>query len=375
MREALLLCCMITVKCIPSLILVICFLGPTVRNPVDGLQCLPLTSWTSCWWRTEWNTIKVYSLAKVLTLGLVKQQISIWTNTKAFIFQSLQSVRAKQFGGSSPQGAIGDRQGKSSTENHFRQVVLIRVSKVFRAHTGGRLAGKLILDLKARANNYQRAKRLSKKIAGKGEINHTWAAPVVEQMTLQMPPLLPPTHSSAENLYYIPCAPWGPAGVPDLCVDEGTQKAAHSALVGVQHPWWGGWRAEAPSVLFSPRTISMTSMLCGLRAVSRWAACHHHMVTTCKWKGSQRRRPAIGCIGDVWGVHVEAGNIRQEAQELNRTQNWVIPKSIGLGTTVQCKCAMGVGRVQSKQGARQCCQPPGFTWSLFLLQTDQPFTI
>lgn len=110
MREALLLCCMITVKCIPSLILVICFLGPTVRNPVDGLQCLPLTSWTSCWWRTEWNTIKVYSLAKVLTLGLVKQQISIWTNTKAFIFQSLQSVCAKQFGGSSPQGATGDRQ-------------------------------------------------------------------------------------------------------------------------------------------------------------------------------------------------------------------------------------------------------------------------
>lgn len=200
MREALLLCCMITVKCIPSLILVICFLGPTVRNPVDGLQCLPLTSWTSCWWRTEWNTIKVYSLAKVLTLGLVKQQISIWTNTKAFIFQSLQSVCAKQFGGSSPQGATGDRQGKSSTGNHFRQVVLIRVSKVFRAHTGGRLARKLILDLKARANNYQRAKRLSKKIAGKGEINHTWAAPVVEQMTLQMPPLLPPTHSSAENL-------------------------------------------------------------------------------------------------------------------------------------------------------------------------------
>lgn len=122
MREALLLCCMITVKCIPSLILVICFLGPTVRNPVDGLQCLPLTSWTSCWWRTEWNTIKVYSLAKVLTLGLVKQQISIWTNTKAFIFQSLQSVCAKQFGGSSPQGATGDRQGKSSTGNHFRQV-------------------------------------------------------------------------------------------------------------------------------------------------------------------------------------------------------------------------------------------------------------
>lgn len=63
--------------------------------------------------------------------------------------------------------------GKSSTGNHFRQVVLIRVSKVFRAHTGGRLARKLILDLKARANNYQRAKRLSKKIAGKGEINHT----------------------------------------------------------------------------------------------------------------------------------------------------------------------------------------------------------
>lgn len=44
MREALLLCCMLAVKCIHSLILVICSLGPTVRNPVDGLQCLPLTS-------------------------------------------------------------------------------------------------------------------------------------------------------------------------------------------------------------------------------------------------------------------------------------------------------------------------------------------
>lgn len=64
MREALLLCCMLAVKCIHSLILVICSLGPTVRNPVDGLQCLPLTSWTSCWWRRKWNTIKVYFSCK-----------------------------------------------------------------------------------------------------------------------------------------------------------------------------------------------------------------------------------------------------------------------------------------------------------------------
>lgn len=41
--------------------------------------------------------------------------------------------------------------------------MLITVSKVFRTNTGGRLARKLILDLKARAENYRWAKKLGKK--------------------------------------------------------------------------------------------------------------------------------------------------------------------------------------------------------------------
>lgn len=41
--------------------------------------------------------------------------------------------------------------------------MLITVSKVFRTKTGGRLARKLILDLKARAENYRWAEKLGKK--------------------------------------------------------------------------------------------------------------------------------------------------------------------------------------------------------------------
>lgn len=63
--------------------------------------------------------------------------------------------------------------------------------------------------------------------------------------------------------------------------------------------------------------------------------------------------------------HKAGGTGIESHPKLGDTQDSWVPmvpkKSIGLGTTVQCKCAMGVGRVQSKQGARQCCQPPGFT--------------
>ena len=95
--------------------------------------------------------------------GLVKQQICVWTNPKTFVLQPLQPVFAKHLGGSSPQGATGTQQGKPSNGSYFGQVVLITVSKVFRANIGGRLARKLILDLKARAENYRWAKRLGKK--------------------------------------------------------------------------------------------------------------------------------------------------------------------------------------------------------------------
>lgn len=77
--------------------------------------------------------------------------------------QSLQPVCTKQFGKSSPQGAAGAQKGKPSHGSYFGQVVLVTVSKVFRANIRGRLARKLILDLKARAENYRWAKTLRKK--------------------------------------------------------------------------------------------------------------------------------------------------------------------------------------------------------------------
>lgn len=76
--------------------------------------------------------------------------------------QPLQPVFAKYFGESS-QGATGTQQGNTSNGSYFGQVVLITVSKVFRANLGGTLARKLILDLKVRAENYQWAKRLRRK--------------------------------------------------------------------------------------------------------------------------------------------------------------------------------------------------------------------
>ena len=59
---------------------------------------------------------------------------------------------------------LGTQQGKPSNGSYFGQVVLITVSKVFRANIEGRLARKLILDLKARAENYLWAKTIGKKI-------------------------------------------------------------------------------------------------------------------------------------------------------------------------------------------------------------------
>lgn len=74
--------------------------------------------------------------------------------------QPLQPATAERFGRSSPQGAAGQA-------NPAMGVILGRlcssVSKVFRTNTGRRLARKLILDLKARAENYRWAKKLGKK--------------------------------------------------------------------------------------------------------------------------------------------------------------------------------------------------------------------
>lgn len=105
--------------------------------------------------------LRSISVAELLISGLVKQQISVWTNPKVFLLQSLQHL-SNIFGKSSPQGATGTHQGKPSNRSYFEQVVLITVSKVFSTNTGGRLAKKLILGLKARAENYWWAKRLGK---------------------------------------------------------------------------------------------------------------------------------------------------------------------------------------------------------------------
>lgn len=73
------------------------------------------------------------------------------------------------------------------------------------------------------------------------------------------------------------------------------------------------------------------------------------------------------CVSCICGgrKHRAGGKRIESHPKLGDTQDSWIPevpkKSIGLGTTVQCKCAMDMGRVQSKQGARQCCQPPDFS--------------
>lgn len=171
--------------------------------------------------------------------------------------------------------------------------------------------------------------------------------------------------------------------MPGLCVEEGTQKAAHSALFSVQLPWWGAWSTETSSVCCSSLEPSPWPP-CSVPS-ELWAGVQHAtpLAYHCQW--SQRGVPEMESSHRLHGrcvrctcrgrKHRAGGRGIEPHPKLGDTQDSWIPivpkKNTGLGTIVQCKCAMCMGRVQSKQGARLQVS----SGSLFLLQTDQPFTI